>query len=300
MDIKTKGENLLLTHSKLYTKLKEIPSKREIEFLEEFEEDKWFGKPRFKKPKNRWDKDLLKDLRNHLQEIWDFFEKYNYWVDETILPLIDSRTRRISKKSIIFLLENDLWNTDEVYGKYLIEKGQDTTSISYYRFENKYNQFLLKSVNDVKIKEWICRDGIQQIKNHFAYLWFKLETEIQVCIEEVYSKKPKIDLTTNYLKNQLEETISICEIWPEASLLSLGRICEIWLLISLNLKHKSYYEDLIAKAEKAGIINKNQGRLLSKIKRNYNYLKHKTYYQIDKNFIVELVTQFSNMMSVSD
>lgn len=52
--------------------------------------------------------------------------------------------------------------------------------------------------------------------------------------------------------------------------------------------------------KKVGIIDKNQGRLLFKIKHNYNYLKHKTYYQIDKDFIVELVTQFSNMMSVSD
>jgi len=117
MDIKSEGGKLLSIHSKLYSTLIKIPDKREIEFREEFEDGKWFGKPRFKKPKYQWDQLLFKELRNHLQDVWNFFDKYNYWLDETILPLIDSKSRRVSPKSIIFLLENDIWNTTDVYGK---------------------------------------------------------------------------------------------------------------------------------------------------------------------------------------
>jgi len=114
MDIKSEGEKLLLKHSELYEKLISIPNEREIEFREEFDNGKWFGKPRYIKPKFQWDERLFTELQNHLQEIWNFFEKYNHWLDETILPLIETDSRRSSNKSIIFLLENDIWNTSEV------------------------------------------------------------------------------------------------------------------------------------------------------------------------------------------
>jgi len=296
MDIKSEGKKLLSTHSELHKKLIEIPDKRKIVFREELKDGKKFGKPRFKKPKYEWDKELLIELRNHLQGIWNFFEKYNYWLDETFLPLLAYNLRRISKKSVIFLLEKDIWNTDEVYGKYLIEKDQNSTFISYYRFDTKINKIELSTVDEPKIKEWICNDAIKQIKQQFSFLWSKLETEIQVCIEEEYTKKPKIFFTTKYLKEQLDLTKLTSKNWPEASLLSLGRICELWLLLALDKKYKEYYEDLIKKAEKRGIINKNQGKLLYKIKRNYDYLKHKANYQVDKGFIIELINQFSNII----
>ncbi len=297
MDIKSEGEKLLSTHSKLYSRLIMIPDKREIEFREEFEDGKWFGKPRFKKPKFKWDKHLLKDLRNHIQDMWNFFEYYNYWLDNTILVLIDSKTRRSSKKSIIFLLENNIWNTTEVYGKYLIEKEEDSIFVSYYRFDTKINENEINTVNDTEIKDWILVDAIKQIKQQFTFLWSKLETEIRICMEEEYTKKPKVSLTTDYLIKQLDLTITLSKDWPEASLLSLGRICELWLLLALRKEHKDYHEDLIRKAEMRGIISKHQGKLLHKIKRNYDYLKHKTYYRSERNFVGELIEQFTNLIN---
>jgi len=300
MDIKSEGVKLLSTHIKLYSGLIKIPDKRQIEFREEFTDGKWFGKPRFRRPKYKWEKEQFKNIRNHLQDIWNFFEKYNYWFDETVLPLIESNSRRVSQKSIIFLLENDIWNTTEVYGKYLIERVQDTIFISYYRFNTKINKNEIETFDKQYIKEWICKDAIKQIKEHFTFLWSKLETEIRVCMEENYSKKPKITLTTEYLKTQFDLTIRISKDWPEASLLSLGRICELWLLFSLGKKHKGYYEDLIKKAEMRSIINENQGKLLYKIKHHYNYLKHKTYYQVEKDLLDELINQFSDMIRISE
>ena len=300
MDIKLEGEKLLVTHFNLYKRLKEIPNKREIEFREEIKDGKRFGKPRFKKSEYEWDKDLLKELRDHLQDLWNFFEKYNYWLDETIFPLLAYNSRRISKKSVIFLLEKDIWNTDEVYGKYLIERDKNNTFISYYRFETKINEIKLTTVGEIKIKEWICNDAIKQIKEQFNFLWSKLETEIQICIEEKYHKELKLYITNEYLKEQFELTKKNSNDWPEASLLSLGRICELWLILLLGKKHKEYYEDLIKQAEIMSIITKKQGKLLYKIKKNYDYLKHKTYYKIDKDFVVELINQFSNMMNISE
>jgi len=294
MDIKSEGKKVLSKHSELYNKLIKIPDERKVEFREEFEGKKWFGKPRYIQPKYQWDAQLFTELRNHLQEIWNFFERSNYWLDETVLPLIESGSRRTSKKSIIFLLENDVWNTTEVYGKYLIEEDVEETSISYYRFGNKIKVICIKTIDNKQIKEWVCDDAKRQIKDQFAFLWSKLETEIKVCINETYSKKPKRYLSNEDLKKQCEIIKKNSKDWPEASLLSLGRVCELWLLILLKKKHKNYHESLISHAKNASFIDKNQALLLFKIKNNYDYLKHKLYYQIDAGLVNDLINQFSS------
>ncbi len=117
MDIKSEGQILLDFHKLLYEQLIEIPENREMTYVEEIKKGIKVGKPRFKNPKYQWSKNLLVDLRDHLQNIWNFFDKYSYWFDDTLLPLLNTNERRVSKKSIIFLLEEDVWSTDEVYGE---------------------------------------------------------------------------------------------------------------------------------------------------------------------------------------
>ena len=153
MDIKSEGDALLENHKKLYKQLIEIPEKREMTYVEEIKQGVKVGKPRFKNPKYQWPKNLLVDLRNHLQNIWIFFEKYSYWFDDTLIHLLDTNERRVSKKSIIFLLEEDIWSTDEVYGKYLIEESQDGVSISYSRRDRKIKQITLKTKEESEIEE---------------------------------------------------------------------------------------------------------------------------------------------------
>ena len=69
MDIKLEGETLLENHKKLYDQLVEIPENREMTYVEEIKEGVKVGKPRFKNPKYQRSKNLLVDLRDHLQNI---------------------------------------------------------------------------------------------------------------------------------------------------------------------------------------------------------------------------------------
>ena len=108
MDIKSEGKTLLENYEKLHEQLIKIPENRELTYTEETKEGVIVGFPRFKNPKYQWSKDLLVELRDYLQNIWNFFNKYSYWFDSTLIPLLDINERRISKKSIIFLLEDDV------------------------------------------------------------------------------------------------------------------------------------------------------------------------------------------------
>ena len=289
------GETLLENHKKLYELLIEIPEKREMIYVEGMKEGVKVGKPRFKNPKYQWSKNLLVNLRDHLQNIWNFFDKYSYWFDDTLIPLLDTNERRVSKKSIIFLLEEDVWGTDEVYGKYLIEENKAGITISYSRRERKIKQITLETKEESEIKDWICKDAIRQIQNQFEFLWGRLETEIQACIEEIFHKSPKFTLKPNYLQNQLDKTIEISEQWAEAGLLNLGRIVEHWLLNKLGMKNAPLFFDLIREAEIAGLIDKNEVKLLRNIRTNYNDLKHKIYYKINLEDIKLMVKNFSNL-----
>ena len=79
----------------------------------------------------------------------------------------------------------------------------------------------------------------------------------------------------------MDKTKEIVENWPEAALLNLGRICEMWLLIMLDKESSGFNEDSLKLAERNNIIDKDEFKFLKKIRRNYNDLKHKRYYKID-------------------
>jgi len=141
MRIKKIGREILKNHKKFYDKLIKIPKSRKIVYREEINKGRLIGKPRFEKKKYQWDEKLQVELRNHLQEVWNFFDQFSYWFDESIKDIIQYEKRRISKKSVIFLLENDVWETDEVFGDYLIEEMKNKTTIYYFRFEKKFKKF---------------------------------------------------------------------------------------------------------------------------------------------------------------
>ena len=292
-NIREKGNYLLKRHKKLYKKLIHNPETREMTFRIDIEENLNIGKPRFKYRHYLWPDDLLTELRDHLEDIWIFFETYSHWIDSTLISLISFSKRRKSKKSIIFLLEKDVWETDEVYGDYLIEKKEDYSIISYYRFYKKIKSFKINTIEESEIEVWIRNDAIEQIMRQFHYLWVKIETEIKTCIKEKYHKEPKLLISSNYLIEQLQKTNEIIEDWPEAALLNLGRICEMWLLILLDKESSGFDEDLLKLAERINAIDKDEFKFLKKIRRNYNDLKHKRYYNINKNQILNFINDFS-------
>jgi len=191
MTIEKEGQDLINKHQELYDRLFKIPEEREMIFRKKVKGKLKIGNPRFKEKEYEWPANLLKQLRNHLKDLWNYFERYSYWLDSSILILLDFRSRKTSKKSIMFLLEKDLWETDEVCGDYLIEKNiqKNMTIISYVRFNQSYHKFPLDTIDDKKIKDWIVEDAIKQIKEQFTFLWDKLEKEIKIVMTEKFKKK---------------------------------------------------------------------------------------------------------------
>jgi hypothetical protein len=296
MNTKQEGEELLGVHAVLGGQLLRVPYDREITYREEIKDGVRIGKPRFACPKYQWPVELLKQTHDHLQNIWRFFEIHSHWFDESIRPLIARKERRVSKRSILFLLENDIWSTDEIFGDYLIEEGEEF-AISYYRREQKVRQFRLPKMDNSELEAWICRDAIEQIRAQFQFLWEKLKREVAVCMEEKYLKPTKRTVTENYLHQQLDKTIEIVMDWPEAALLSLGRLIEQWLLIALGKTARPYQSDIIRDAELEGVISRGEMRVLSKIWTHYNNIKHKTHYTADAKEIGAFVEAFSTIIT---
>ena len=292
MDIHSEGKRLIERHSSIYKNLITIPENREMVYREEMDNNNVMGKPRFKEKELNWPKKLLIALRDHLQELWNYFELYSYWLDSSLLLLLDHRTRKASKKSVLFLLEMDVWQTDEVYGDYLIEKEIDKTMISYTRFGQRYRETILNTIDNNEIEDWICKDGINQIQTQFTHLWEKIKKEIEVCMEEKFRKEPKITLSHMYLEEQVDKIEGYIDSWPESALLNLGRVLEIWLLIELKVKTNYGLDFLIKEAELRILIDNHQFKLLMNIKNHYNDLKHNSNYRINKQVVKTLVRDF--------
>jgi len=297
MGIHSEGKRLIERHNNLYKELIQIPEKRKMIYREEIDNNKLIVKPRFKEKEYNWPKQLLIDLRDHLQELWNYYELYSYWLDSSLMLLLDYRTRKTSKKSVLFLLEMDVWQTDEVYGDYLIEKESDKTNISYTRFGQKYKEKSLNTMDDRKIEDWICNDAVIQIQMQFKHLWEKLKKELEVCTEEKFRKQPKITLSLDYLEDQVEKIKNVLDLWPESALLNLGRILEIWLLIELKIKTNYGLSFLIKEAEIRNLIDKHQFKLLINIKNHYNDLKHQINYRVNKKVVKTLIDDFSSAFS---
>ena len=295
MTIQEESEELLVHHALLGEKLSKVPDSRELNYRVETLGGNRVGKPRFEEPLYAWSKDLYKDLRNHLQNLWIFFNTHSYWFDHSLRPILDYRKRRLSKKSIIFLLEREVWETDEVYGDYLIEKEQNSTIISYFRRDRKLSSKELNTIDDNDIEQWICIDAIRQIKDQFDFLWKVLNNEVQTVAEEDFQKTPKISLSIDYLKEQFEKIKESVGHWPESALLNLGRVIEIWLLIELNCSNSRGFWFLIRQVYVQGLIDKSQASLLENIRREYNKLKHHHQHTIDEKLIKTLVKDFEDV-----
>lgn len=292
MNIHSEGKQLLKKHASLYKQLIQIPERREIIYREKKDNNKLIGNPRFKEKEYNWLKQLLIELRDHLQNLWNYFELYSYWLDPSLLLLLDYRTRRASKKSLLFLLEMDVWQTDEVYGDYLIEKEKNKTKITYTRFNQRYREFILNTLDNKEIEDWICEDAVVQIQTQFTHLWDKLKKEVEVCMEEKFRKQPKITFSLNYIEDQVDKIENQVESWPESALLNLGRVLEIWLLIELKVKTNYGQDFLIKEAEVKNLIDKHQFKLLMNIKNQYNDLKHQATYKVDKKIVKTLFNDF--------
>ena len=281
MSVETIGNQLLVDHENLRKKLEEIPVMRKITYRVDIEDQKAIGKPRFEPPKYSWDPILLNQLRDHLQKIAFYLRDYSYWYDRKLKPYLDLNKRNTSKKSIIFLLENDVYQTDEVYGAYLIEKNIENSIISYYRRDNKIQSFVMDSIDDKFIEDWIIEDSITQIKDQFNLMWDILATEIKTTINTEFNKIPKFNLTStektklkNELKSKYKKIQSLIRVDKDASFSELARLIELWYRIEILPLNINNAINILREAFARKLFNQTQFNLLNEIRETNNSLKH--------------------------
>lgn len=292
------GRALLAQHDSLCSRLLQIPGQRAMTYREDVIEGHRIGKPRFDPPMLLWEVDLLASLRDHLQAIWNFLKAYSYWFDPSIKELLERDSRRESKASVIFLLERDVWATDEVYGDYLIEEISNRIQVSYFRREKRRVTHDLGIMTDPDIKNWILQDAKHQIKDQFTHLWEKLRSEILTCMEESFHKLQSKVATRKDIVKQFEVCKKIKPVSPEAALLQLGRVAEWWLLHALGYAARGDYVDIIRLGETSGILNKNQSKLFSEIRSSYNSLKHDTRFLLELSVLDVLLEKFEEFINI--
>jgi hypothetical protein len=291
MALQEDGQILLNNHATLFEQIKSLPLTRPIYYREDLEEGHCIGKPRFHHRKLQWSPEILTTLHNHLQNLWNFFSQYSYWFDSLTKELLEWDSRSLSKKSVKFLLERDVWETAEVYGAYLIEENKDETVISYYRFQSRVKSYKFPLMSKKEREEWIISDAISQIQTQLAYLWNHLQTEIEVCLEEQHHKFPPITIQSRNLMDQLEMVQEIMSQSQEASLLLLGRLSEIWLLQALHLTEAGNHY-LIAEARHKHLLRKEDARFFSQLRKHYNNLKHSQIYNVNNCPLNRFIQQF--------
>ena len=103
-DLIEKGNILLKRHREIFKKLILIPETREVAFRIDIENNLSIGKLRFKNRIYRWSDELLAGLHDHLENVWNFFDLYSHWIDNSLISLLSYRKRTESKKSISYLL----------------------------------------------------------------------------------------------------------------------------------------------------------------------------------------------------
>ena len=297
MSLKFESESLLKEHNELFFELIKIPEEREITFHIDNDNGHQIAKPRFQPPLYNWPDNILTRFRNHLQHIWNFFETYSYWFDDMIKPLINYDNQRISKNSIMFLLQQDTNETDEVYGEYLIEKGLTDYSISYYKKNQKLQTFKPRVNSKEKVEEWICLDSRRQIIDRFSFLWNYIQTEIESCSIEDNTRLPDKLLTSRYIQEQNNKISAVIEQYPELGLLKLGRIAELYLVQILKLENRPYNINLAWKAKNEGLITNQQMKTFESIRKQCNSLKHRLDYSVNETIIEQLWKNFSNIIS---
>ncbi len=287
------GKSLLQAHDELLPLLKAIPASREMLYREEEADGHRIGKPRFNPPEYLWPSSLQTKVHDHLERVWRYFDHHSYWFDDAIRPILEYDSRRLSNKSVVFLLEHDVWGAPEVYGDYLIEPLDGGFQVSYYRRNARRRTFEVPPTPGDSLEDWIKRDAVRQVTNHFVYLWTKLRGEIEACIEEEFHPPPRVPLDAAYLSSQYIKTQEITQTFPEAALLSLGRLAELWLMLTLGITSKGPDEDLIRMAYINAVIDESQGKFLRRIRTAYNHLKHDPTHRVQAEFVAELVVQFS-------
>jgi hypothetical protein len=284
----TQITELLSEHDELGRILAEIPDIRKMSYVEEVKDDQKFGKPRFNPPSYLINPDLELRVTSYIDALKLFFNSRNYLIRDDFDILFDAKQLHKNKYSPLFLLENDVWNTDAVYGLYLIENMNNNIEIYYYR----RNQKRLKLEYDgSEIHEFIIQDARNQIKREFCFLWDQLNKEIQIADE--LHRLTSVKLTGMDLNKLLKTSKFLVETNTIAACLMLGRGIEMLcrIVIRKNNRHKLAQMLKILKNNK--IVSDEDYDNLDRIRIVYNNTKHTLNYEVDPDEINHLWSEFS-------
>ncbi len=184
--------------------LREIPKSRELNnTIEEFQNNSpaWIYKPRFKLKESPIPQEIKTELIQIIDEINLYLRKSSPDNFNLLKDIIDLTSE--NKNSIVFLLEKDVYQTNRVYGDYLVEKYQDYFEINYLRWNEKKKKLPNQALS-IDLEKFIKEDALAQVQNRFEELWNVLENEIGRCENHYNSKKAlKNDIKLNLIKNLL-------------------------------------------------------------------------------------------------
>ncbi len=221
----------------IYSSLKEIPESRKIRTtVKTISEDPehYIYRPRFIPSF----KSLPREINNKILVVMDeIIRKFTDYINDRIKNLNNLFDfSKENKGSIVFLFENDIYSTHEVFGDYYVEKINDQ-----YKIYNKRRESIRREIGRISklddIKQLIEKDAILQVLNQFNELWSQVIQEI--------------DYIAVHIKTKLEDPGNMSELLVE--LLTLNE-CEF-----LDFKFKMY--ELLSKDNK------------QKIKERKEYLK---------------------------
>ncbi len=185
--------------------LRDIPSQRDISCTrEEIHKNPptWIYRPRFKPKFKLIPQEQKLVFIKLVDSINLHLKKYSPDNLTNLLDILDVSGN--NKKSIIFLLENNVYNTNEVYGDFIVEEMQDHYEIYYFRREEKKNQLPTQD-RSIDLEKFIKHDAIIQIQNQFDHLWAILVNEIERCKAYYQSNQKKdYDEKISFIKKLLE------------------------------------------------------------------------------------------------
>lgn len=190
-------ENIKKTLQILQYKLRKIPEERKIITNIEIISKKpkvFIYKPRFQPPFKSLPRKLKNQIHKLLNKIGTNFSdscKEEVTIMQNIFDLSIE-----NKKSLIFLLENNIHQTDEVFGDYYAEKINTKYKI-YNKRRDTIRRELENRVIFENLNEYIEKDAICQIQDQFDELWTQIINKIDSI--EIYFK----NLKENAQKNQL-------------------------------------------------------------------------------------------------
>lgn len=168
--------------------LLKIPEQRKLKCtFKQIEKNpaKFIYKPRFVLVHEAIAQNVKIELFKIIDDIHLHLKRYSTDNFVNLKDIIDTDPE--NKNSIIFLLENDVYKTDHVYGEYLVEIKEDYNEISYYRRDKKVLTLPVQP-KTTDLEDFVKNDAIKQIQTQFIKLWSVLENEIERCKNQYLSK----------------------------------------------------------------------------------------------------------------